>query len=212
VDTVVNKTAKTKSSMEEMFFSNRVLEAIKLKEASKNRTVYVTDEIDSDTALEVRYFLNKIVMADELEGVKQEDLEPITILINSPGGDVYASFSIISTIKTLQRKGYQINTSALGMAMSGAFKIFIVGSHRVCQENTHFLCHQPHSFEYGTATYIDKEREAAVTKLMWQRLQDIIIAHTNITQEELTDITEKNKDWYFWANEALERNIADEII
>ena len=196
----------------EGFHEDRIVEQVKLSEYRRNRTVYIDDEITTNVATRVEYMLEQIARYDREDGKNPADCEPIILKINSPGGDVYSTMSIISCIESLKREGFTIHTIALGLAMSGAFKIFISGSKRFCQKNTHLMCHQPSSFEYGFSSYIDKERNTEVIKSIWQKLKDIIVEYTIISYEQLDDITEKNKDWFMWAEEAYTLKAVDEII
>jgi len=203
---------KTEFPEDFSFHQDKILEAIKLKEFIKNRTVYITGEINDDTALRVRYMLERIADKDVRDKISPDKREPIILKIDSPGGCVYSTMSIISTIESLKEQGFEIRTIALGMAMSGAFKVLISGSKRFCQRNTHLMCHQPSSFEFGYSTYMDKERNVEIIKAIWGRLKDIIVHYTSISYTELDDITEKNKDWFFWPEEAIKYKIIDEII
>lgn len=193
-------------------FPDRIIEQIKLRSVLKNRTVYLQGEINDDSALKTEYFLERIAKQDTDSGKKPEDCDPIILKINSPGGCVYSTMSIISTIESLKLQGFTIHTYATGIAMSGAFKVLISGSRRFCKKYTHMMCHQPSEFLYNYAKLIDQKRNAKILDEVWKKLQDIIVQYTNITYTQLQDITEQGKDWYFWAEEAIEYGIIDEII
>lgn len=196
----------------EGFHDDRVVELCKQSEYRRNRTVYIDDEIDTSVSLRVEYMLEQLARFDLEDGKNPIDCDPIILKINSPGGDVYSSMSIVSCVESLKQQGFTIHTFAQGMAMSGAFKIFIAGSKRLCRRWTHFMCHQPNQFEYGFASYIDQERKAEVMREIWGKLKDIVCSYTKIALSQLDDITEKNKDWYFWAEEAVSLGVVDEII
>jgi len=196
----------------EGMFEDKFVEQIKQKEFRRSRTIYIDGEINDSTSIRVQYMLENIAKNDEKELKTIEDAEPIIIKINSPGGDVYSTMSIMSCIESLKEQGFKIHTYALGLAMSGAFKIFIVGTKRFCQKNTHFMCHQPNSFEYGVSTFVEKERNVEITRQIWLKLKIEIVRYTDITMEELDIITDRNYDWYMWAEEAIAKNVVDVII
>ena len=132
--------------MEIMMPQNKIVEEIKLNAYINERTIYLNDvSICEDTEFIVNRMFEKIVERDQNSGINPKNAEPITLKISSYGGSVLASLSIIATIETLRESGYHIIGKAYGKIMSGAFKIFISCSERICQRHTRFLYHQVQS-------------------------------------------------------------------
>lgn len=198
--------------MEIFLPQNKIIEEIKLNAYINERTIYLNDNsIDEDTEFIVNRMLEKIVERDQKSGISPESAEPITLKISSYGGSVYATLSIISTIETLKESGYHIIGKAYGKIMSGAFKIFISCSERICQRHTRFLYHQVQSFELGHTSVEQSKRKLKDLEQLWRRCQDIILKYTKITQEKLDNITEHDLDVNLWPEEAIALGCVDNI-
>jgi ATP-dependent Clp protease protease subunit len=72
------------------------------------------------------------------------------------------------------------------------------------------MCHQPSSASWGTLQ--DMEEGVEETLSLWNRLKDLIIKYTNITDEQLEDIKSRKFDWFMWSEEALKLGVIDQII
>jgi len=192
---------------------NKIVEEIKLNAYINERTIYLNDvSICEDTEFIVNRMFEKIVEGDQKKGISPKSAEPIILKISSYGGSVLASLSIIATIETLRESGYHIIGKAYGKIMSGAFKIFISCSERICQRHTRFLYHQVQSYEMGYTSVEQTKRKLKDLEASWRRCQDVIIKYTNITQETLDDITEHDLDVYLWPEEAIILGCVDKII
>jgi len=101
---------------------------------------------------------------------------------------------------------------AYGKIMSGGFKIFISCSERICQRHTRFLYHQVQSYEIGATSVEQSKRRLKDLEESWRRCQDVILKYTNITQEKLDDITERDLDVSLWPEEAITFGCVDKII
>lgn len=187
---------------------NHIINEMKLNAYTNERTIYINEEIDSDTEFMVNRMFEKIVARDKKEGTK----EPINLKISSPGGSVFATLSIIAQIESLREQGYIINGYTYGMCMSGAFKIFISCSNRYAQRNTRFLYHQVQDYEYGYTSVERTKRNLKDLEALWQRAQEVILKYTKISKEQLDLITREDRDVCMWSEEALELGVVDKII
>jgi len=192
---------------------NKIVEEIKLNAYINERTIYLNDDnIDEDTEFIVNRMFEKIVERDIKNSITPENAEPIILKISSYGGSVYATLSIISTIETLKENGYKIIGKAYGKIMSGAFKIFISCTERICQKHTRFMYHQVQSYELGYTSVEQSKRKLKDLEELWRRCQNVILKYTNITQEKLDDITEHDLDVSLWPEEAIILNCVDKIL
>lgn len=85
--------------------------------------------------------------------------QPILLLINSRGGDVYSGLAIIDTIETI-KDSRPVHTHILGRAMSMSALIAITGTYRTISNHGMILLHKPSSIglpsflsEYETDTF-----------------------------------------------------------
>lgn len=191
-------------------YPNRIIEEIKLNAFQNERTIYINEEITEETELLINRMFEKILKNDKREGLDIKDRKPINLKISSPGGSVFATLSIISTIESLKNKGYKIHGYSYGICMSGAFKIFISCSKRFAQSNTRFMYHQVQSYLGYTSVEATKRKLDDLEDL-WTRCKKVIKKYTKITDEELDRITKEDRDVYLWTEHAIELGIVDEI-
>jgi ATP-dependent Clp protease protease subunit len=64
-----------------------------------------------------------LIKANQLYTLAEESKEPITIIINSPGGAVFAGLQFINAMELVKKRGVLLNCYVPGMAASMAFQI-----------------------------------------------------------------------------------------
>jgi len=198
-----------------MEFANNkdmIIEEMKLKMALRDRIVTLSESIDSNSIFKVKYLIERIIMIDAENKISYKDAKPITLRIDSTGGEVDATMYLVSYIEELKDKGMIINTEACSVCMSGGFKLLIVGSNRVSHRYSNIMVHQPLSFEYGYKTFKDQEIEYKRTKSVWDRLKKYICRYTKIKESQLNKYVKENQDWYMTPEKALELGVIDEIL
>lgn len=171
---------------------------------SLDRQLYIGDITEGvgiavDTVIR---FWNKY---DEDHNIPITDRKPIRIYIDSPGGSLTDTLTVIDAIKLSKTPVYTI---CVGCAYSGGFFIFISGHKRYCYPNSTFLYHEGSTANGGDAgkfrnfaEFYDKQLEV---------LKQITISNTNIDEE----LYEKHRrdDWWMLASEALDLGVCDEIL
>tara|TARA_R110002051_G_scaffold248328_1_gene307898 strand:- start:621 stop:1130 length:510 start_codon:yes stop_codon:yes gene_type:complete len=169
---------------------------MKYYKSIERREIY----LPSDLTMEfVPFFISTV---NEMISISSED---ITIYCSSYGGDLYAAFSIIDYINSLDIK---INTICFGAAMSAASIILGSGTgERTMSKNSTLMIHSA-VFEEGKTSYVVKSSE---------HLKELKI---NIL-EVLSKISNKDKDFwkskikedlYLNSEECLDLNLIDKII
>lgn len=125
--------------------------------------------------------------------------EPLTIYINSIGGLVDESFSVISAIEASKTP---VHTVVLGKACSGAFMIALSGHKRSCQKYSRFMYHQ------GSGGYIGKFADIVEYADEYSKVQemihDYVIRNSRITMDDIIQNFMRKHDWYMNSEEALE--------
>ena len=132
--------------------------------------------------------------------------EPIKIYINSYGGSLVATLTIIDAIKKSKTPIYTYN---IGAAYSGGFFIFICGHRRFSYKHSDFLFHE------GSVHMVMRDAGkfknfSDFYKKQLKQLEEITIENTKITKEDYE--RHRNDDWWIMALEAKEKGICDEII
>ncbi len=183
-----------------------------LKKAVEERRVYLNDEIDRTTKTKTKFLIDKVIKIDKMMDKYPKESAPITLVINSYGGDVYATLDMISYIRRLQRQKFVINTECESIAMSGGFFIFITGNHRSCQEFAEFMCHDQRMVVYDLVTMGTLRDMFADWSKQWNVLKEIVMEYTAITDEQLELCVKEKRDWYLNSKEAIELKVADDIL
>lgn len=170
-------------------------------DAALNREILIND-IEDGLGTVVDTYIRYWNKCDE--GIPIEERKPIKLFIDSNGGYLTDSFTIIDAIEMSKTPVIGICT---GSAYSGGFFIFISCHKRIAYPHSSFLFHEGATSNGGTAGQF--ANYAAFYKKQLDQLKDIVIENTNITEDEYKDI--KKDDIWYDAKEAIEKGIADEI-
>lgn len=187
-------------------YPDRILEEMKVNAALRDRRIFINEEIDRESMFKACYLLDRLVELDKKSATK----ESIEFVIDSYGGHIYHGLSLISKMESLRKQGYEIITTVNSVAMSMAFVILLCGSKRRGLEHSRIMCHQPSSGTWGTLQEMEESLEETIE--LWNRMKQLIIKYTKITDEQLEDIKTRKYDWFMWSDEALKLGVIDEII
>lgn len=169
-----------------------------------DRTLYLSDVITPEIGMAFRDAINFWNRVDNIDKIPEEERKPIKIYIDSPGGDLVATFSIIDCISMSKTPVWTITT---GKGYSGGFFIGIAGHKRFGYPHSTYLFHEGSKEDGGDA---HKFLQAArFYEKMLKKLKGITIKYTDIDDS----IYEKHKkdDLWLFADEAKELGIIDEI-
>lgn len=169
----------------------------------QNNNLFLTEEVDRESVatLQAELFYLTSKMTPE-----ESEIDPITIYINSPGGEVYSCLGLYDVMQLFINQGYVIRTINIGCAASAAAVILLSGSkgHRYCLPNSTVMLHQPIAGTYGTVTdmKIAVEEADRLKKIM----NNIVRQHAG---DEVVELMER--DAWISPEEALKFNLIDEI-
>ena len=165
--------------------------------------ILVQDEISQgmvfDTISKVR-LLRKI----------NTDLKSITILLNSPGGDVVETLALIDYIRTIKEQdGIDTNIVVRGSAMSAAALLLTAGTGlRAASKHSKIMVHQLSTFNMGKLEDVKSNAKFA----------ELLEEDCNAIMEECTKKDKKfwkenqRTDYFLSAVDALELGIIDKIV
>jgi ATP-dependent Clp protease protease subunit len=132
--------------------------------------------------------------------------DPINIIINSDGGDVYEALGMIDFIQSLDVK---VNTICRGRAMSAAALLLCAGTGtRAASKNSTIMFHEISSGIYGKSS--DMKANVQHTEKLEEILINIIT--TNSKRDSSFWKDKILKDYYLSPEEALELGVIDTII
>lgn len=152
----------------------------------------------------VDYNLEDDFRAKEYKKYKRK---PITLMLNTYGGSVYAGLALISAIEQSETP---IHIQVTGTAMSMGLFILAAGDYRTATRFSTMMYHQMSVFAAGKLEGVkDSVKE-------WERLEkvceDYLFERTNIKAKHIASYKKEKKEWFITPAEALELNIIDEII
>jgi len=168
-----------------------------------NRELYV-GEITSGSGSTIDGYIRFWNQYDKNNNIPIEKRSPIKIYIDSPGGSLSDTFTIIDSIRMSKTPIWTICT---GTAYSGGFFIFIAGERRIAYPHSSFLYHEGYTSNGGDANKFRNYAEFYQKEM--QQLEDITLLYTNISKETYDKI--KKDDFWMTAKEALALNVCDEI-
>jgi ATP-dependent Clp protease protease subunit len=165
----------------------------------KNRIVFLGTPINDQIA--------NLTVA-QLLFLNQEDREaPISMYINSPGGQVYAGLAIYDTMQMITNP---ISTVAVGVTASFGTVLLTAGTkgQRYALPHATIHIHQPLGGVQGQAT--DIEIEAREILRLKTRLNQILSFHTGQSVETIERDTDRN--FYMDAKSAVDYGIVDQVL
>jgi len=133
--------------------------------------------------------------------------DPITVVINTPGGDVEAALGIIDR---LRNSSSEIHTIGTGIVMSAGVPILAAGISRKATKYARFMYHGP-TMALGRDRIPNVDSEIKYVKEL-SRATDSFLAEVTGKPYTFWSGMGKHVDHYFGADMALEFNLIDEIL
>ena len=171
----------------------------------------IRDEMLDQRVLELMTSVDAESCAVVIHGLlhlqRQDPTMPITLYINSPGGEVQSGLALYDV---MQAVSCPIRTVCLGMAASMGALLFIAGDEREILPHSRIMIHDPliGAGAGGSALSV----KARADDLM--RIRDItagvIARHSGMSIERVFELTAS--DTYFEAEEAVGAGLADRVI
>lgn len=170
----------------------------------QERTLFIAEDIYDNTAEGICGQLEALVVLSE---------EPITIIITSPGGSVFAALAIYDTITKIRKENkIIIKAEARGYAASAAAIILQAADIRSATLHTRLLIHEVSSFKFlERERASDAEEDAKELNKVNDMVANILAERSNHSLEEIKKLWKKTDVWMS-AEEAKEWNLIDSII
>lgn len=138
---------------------------------------------------------------------KVDAAAPITLFINSPGGEVSSGLALYDV---MQAVSCPIRTVCLGLAASMAALLFIAGNTRDMLPHSRVMVHDPLiSGGVGGSALSVKARADDLMRIRDITAQ-VIAQHSGMDLEQVFEITAR--DTYFEAEDAVAAHLADRVI
>jgi ATP-dependent Clp protease protease subunit len=169
-----------------------------------DRGIYLfADDFDSEsTSKAITFILNKNILP------KKDRPENLTLIINSPGGDLNSAFALIDIMRGSR---IPIHTLGIGQISSCGLLTFMAGEkgHRTITPNTSILSHQYSWGSYG------KEHELIARIKEFDLTSERMLNHykkcTGLSEKVIKEILMPPQDVWLSAKEAVKYSIADQV-
>ena len=106
-------------------------------EMLQHREVFLIEEVNRKSATDM---IKQLMYLDRIDTGK-----PVTVYINSPGGEVVSGLAVYDYIKVMKSP---VNTVCMGSAASMGAILFLAGKERSMLKNSEIMIHDP-SFSAG---------------------------------------------------------------
>lgn len=173
------------------------------QDKAKLNRIITLGEITSESVNEIISLIYEI----NDEDVKKTHVEPIKLIINSFGGEVYSGLALIDVIDNSSTPVYTI---CHGSAMSMGLIIYSVGHQRVASKNATFMYHEAAYPVEGKVLH--HKQELKEVERIDKICDEILLSKTKFTNEQLNKFKETQSEWYFDVNTAMEYGLVDEIL
>lgn len=169
---------------------------------SDSRTVFMVGEVTEERICEVM---------EQLVHLAEDDAEkPITMIVNTLGGDVYETMAIYDLIKYIQAP---VHTVGLGKIMSAGALLLACGKKgkRKIGNNAMLMYHQGREGNGGDLW--EQERNLKEFKRQERQYDELVAVETGLTYDQVLALYLPDRlDNYIPAHRAVELGFADELI
>lgn len=165
----------------------------------KERIVFLTGPVYDQVA--------SLLCAQLLFLESENPTKDIAFYINSPGGVVSAGLAIYDTMQYIRSP---VSTVCIGQAASMGSLLLAAGEKgkRYALPNSRIMVHQPSGGAQGQAADIEIQAREILT--LRRRLNEIYVAHTGQTLEDIEQALERDR--FMSAEEAKEFGLVDEVV
>ena len=166
---------------------------------AKQRIITLFAQITNDAAKDT---------ISQMWGLAAVSGEPVTLLINSPGGEVPHALAIVQAMEACP---VEVNTIAMGRVFSGGVIILVAGHVRRAFPRTLFMTHEFQNTKEVSAGYRSLKRSRKSDDWTYETL---VYHFSHYTKQLVSEVKKKllSTEYYFDENEALKMGLIDEIV
>jgi len=177
------------------------------------RTIFIGSESSPDSGLEMGESGTDHVMAEKatknLHILEQISDEPITIIMNNPGGDVWHGRAIYDAVKSCKA---HVTMLVRGQAMSMGAYILQAADKRIISKGAKIMVHYGHVSVGGEALTVYrqieeyKREDREMERILLEKIKE---KHPLFTLQKLKKML--TNDTFLSAKQAVELGLADEV-
>lgn len=140
---------------------------------------------------------------------RREPGQPITLVLNSPGGRVLDGLALYDFLQRLRTQGHFLRIEVLGRAASMGGVLLQAGDERLLGANAFLLVHEVSGGAEGKSSELGDRVE--FYEQMEKRLLAILAGRSGLTVRQIRARWQR-KDWWLTAQEAVALGFADGIL
>jgi ATP-dependent Clp protease protease subunit len=180
-----------------------VKDAIRKEESEKLRDVYLVGDIDKDAARAAMQRLRELA---------SDSSRPITVYLNTPGGNVTDGLALHDVVRQLVRAGVEITIVVQGMAYSMGSVVLQAASpgRRLAYQHSWMMIHEPAKWAGWQSTTAAAQHLDRL-KQMQTQIYRILAERSGKPLRQIIRDTKRN-DFYLDSGKAREYGLIDEII
>lgn len=180
-----------------------VKDVLRKQQSDRLRDVYLIGDIEKDTARGV---------IERMRELANDSSRPITLYINSAGGNVTDGLAIHDSIRQLVNRGVQITIIVQGMAYSMGSVILQAASdgRRLSLPHSWIMIHEPAKWAGWQSTSAAAQHLDRL-KQMQSQIYEILAKRSGKPLQKIIRDT-KRTDFYLDAKKALEYGLIDGIV
>ncbi|OFW16069.1 MAG: hypothetical protein A3F70_14265 [Acidobacteria bacterium RIFCSPLOWO2_12_FULL_67_14] len=180
------------------------VKAVLRKEATDRlRDVYLVGDIEKDPTRGV---------IERMRELANDSTKPITLYLNSAGGNVTDGLALHDSIRQIVNRGVQVTIVVQGMAYSMTSVVLQAASlgHRLAQAHSWIMIHEPAKWAGWQSTSAAAQHLDRL-KQMQTQIYEILAARSGKPLQKIIRDT-KRTDFYLDAKKAMEYGLIDGII
>lgn len=154
------------------------------------------------------WYGDSVTASQFISSINEAGGQPVTIHVNSGGGDVFDAAAMIDAIRQYKnRTGAKVTTSIEGLAASAASYFALNADEVVMNESAFLMIHNPSSYRRGTAS--DMRKCADLLDKVTESIVSVYESKTGMGAEDLRRLMDE--ETWFDASDALEAGFVDSV-
>jgi len=182
---------------------DKVKEIVRKEQSDRLRDIYLIGDIEKDTAR---------AAIERLRELANDSTKPITLYINSAGGNVTDGLALHDSIRHVVSKGTEVTIIVQGMAYSMGSVVLQGASpgRRLCFPHSWIMIHEPAKWAGWQSTTAAAQHLDRL-KQMQNQIYEILARRSGRPLQKIIRDT-KRTDFYLDAKKALEYGLIDGIL
>jgi len=173
------------------------------RDFQKVNRIITLGEIDSESVNDII----QLIYETNDENTRKTQVEPIQLIINSLGGEIYSGLALIDVIENSR---IPIHTICYGSAMSMALIVYSAGHQRYASKNATFMYHEAAYPIEGKVVH--HKQELKEVERIDKICDDYLLSKTSFTQKQFNDVKKTQGEWYFDVELAQKYGLVNEIL